>query len=66
MDLNSWVVLVCDPELAQWTVAVNCSVAQYGAIEAESAARTFYEEMRLSGDDKTPAIVFFTGDFVQF
>lgn len=66
MDLEAWIVLVCDPDTATWTVAVNKPVSHYGAIEAEKGARDFYEEMRLSGDAATPAIVLYTGDFVQF
>lgn len=66
MDHTAWIVLVCDPTTSTWTVAVNCSVAHYGAEEAEKAAKEFYEEMRLSGDSATPAIIVCTADFVQF
>jgi len=66
MDHTAWIVLVCDPSTATWSVAVNMSVAHYGAVEAEKGARSFYEEMRLSGDSATPAIVLCTADFVNF
>lgn len=64
MDFNAWVVLICDPETATWTVAVNISIAKDP--DAEDKARLFYDELRLSGDNATPAIVLYTGDFVQF
>jgi hypothetical protein len=63
---KSWIVLVCDPESGKWSVAVNMQVNDENPDEAEEQAREFYDEMRMSGDHETPAIVLFTGDFVQF
>lgn len=69
IELNAWIVLICDPDTATWTVAANCSVAKMGADEAEKRAKQTFEEMRTSEDTRnmeTPAIVFYTGDYVQF
>lgn len=65
MDHTAWIVLVCDPNTSTWTVAVNKPVAHFGE-DAEKEAKAFYEEMRLSGDNQTPAIVLCTADFVNF
>jgi hypothetical protein len=66
MDHTAWIVLVCDPNTSTWSVAVNAPVSHFGADEAEKKAKEFYEEMRLSGDDSTPAIIINTADFVNF
>lgn len=63
---KSWIMLVCDPDSGKWTVAVNVQVDDAKPDEAEAAVREFYDEMRLSGDNATPAIVLCTADFVQF
>ncbi len=66
MDHTAWIVLVCDPSTSTWSVAVNASVAHFGADEAKAKATEFYEEMRLSGDNDTPALIICTSDYVNF
>ena len=66
MNHESWIVLVCDEASGNWSVAVNKKVgdAVDGHEKAATAAHEFFNEMRGSGDT-SPAIVLFTGDFVQ-
>lgn len=50
---NVWIVLVGSVEDEVWSVAVNT--------DQESVARSEYLDLK---EDGTPAILFFTGDYV--
>jgi hypothetical protein len=53
--LDSWIVLVADPETGKWSVVVNSAF--------EKDADEFIKHLT-DTDDPSPKIKIFTGDFV--